>query len=275
MSTLRCLSTPQSIVPGIERVSINTLSLYPDAKLHNLFESRVMEFIKTNTNSQIMIYSNNVLTYFTETAIPTKKDSRPPLLLLFGNPAPDSVRNRCFFADVKGKRQPHRFWPILEKAGIISFKKKDGNDNTSRTRAIFNLDYESPFRIGLAVFFSMPSPASDPKWNGVAGLRKLFGARALSKIAENEKLRVDDIIKRFVASNHRGYVIAFQKDAYLGVKNNESPEIYKPTGKLWRIAETQCECENIKLFRLRPTRYMAAPWYLTSFKAVRELCSKA
>ncbi|MBA7596075.1 hypothetical protein ES703_03044 [subsurface metagenome] len=260
----------EDIEPGIQRIVLNTKQLYSDGEERRQFKARLREFLEIDTSSEIIGYKNGVLSYLTESVIPTKQDSRPPLLLLFGNPAPDSVRHKCFFAAEKG-RSEHRFWPILEKAGIILFKNTAEEINTFRTRSLFNLDYESPFRIGLAVFYSMPSPASDLKWNGVAGLRKLFGARAFREITACEKKRVESIIQEFIGDDIRGAVIAFQKDAYLGVKDDNSQESVVVEEGKWCAIEARCSSSKIRLFRMPPTRYMNAPWYVDFLRAVSGL----
>ncbi len=274
--TLTYLKPPEDIESGIQRMVLSTKVLYPNPEEHCRFETRLYEFLKIDTSSKIMEYSNSegILSYLTESAVPTKQDSRPPLLLLFGNPAPDSVRHKCFFASEKGKRE-HRFWPILEKAGIISFKNTNEDSNPRKTRALFDLSYESPFRMGLAVFYSMSSPASDPKWSGVAGLRRLFGARALRKIAENEKKRVGGLINEFIGGNPHGTVIAFQKDAYSGVKDDKSQESVVAREGKWCVVAAQCSSFGIKLFRLPPTRYMMANWYVNLLREVGKLCMRA
>ncbi len=263
----------EDIEPGIQRIALNTKQLYPDYEERRQFEARLREFLEIDTSSEIIGYKNGVLSYLTESVIPTKQDSRPPLLLLFGNPAPNSVRNKCFFAAEKGKRE-HRFWPILEKAGIISFKNTNEDINTFRTRALFNLNYESPFRIGLAVFYSMPSPASDLKWSGVAGLNKLFRAGAFSEITLCEKKRIDSIIQEFVGDDTRGAIIAFQKDAYLGVKDDDSQESVVAEDNKWSLVEARCSSSLIRLFRMPATRFMNAKWYVDFLQQVRNLLSK-
>ena len=261
----------EDIEPGIQRMVLNAIELYPNYEDRRRFEARLSEFLEVDTSSEILDYKDGVLSYLTESVIPNKRDFRQPLLLLFGNPAPASVRHRCFFATEKGRRE-HRFWLILEKAGIISFNNTDEDINTFRSKALFDLDYESPFRVGLAVFYSMPSPASGPKWSGVAGLRKLFGARALRTIACFEKRRVENLAIRFITDNSNGAIIAFQKDAYLGIKDAESPETTILAEKQWHAVESRCSCANMRLFRLPATRYMMAQWYGTLMLKVSELC---
>jgi len=263
----------EDIELGIQRIVLNTKQLYPDYEERRQFEARLREFLEIDTSSEIIGYENGVLSYLTESVIPTKQDSRPPLLLLFGNPAPDSVRHKCFFAAEKG-RSEHRFWPILEKAGIISFKNTTEDINISRTRSLFNLDYESPFRIGLAVFYSMPSPASNFRWSGVAGLNKLFRVRAFREITSDEKKRVESIIREFIGSDIRGAVIVFQKDAYLGVKDADSQESVVVKEGKWCAVEAQCSSSQIRLFQMPPTRYMMAQWYVKFLQQVKRQLSK-
>ena len=261
----------EDIEPGTQRAVLDTKELYPNCKEHRQFEDRLREFLEVDISSEIMDYNDGMLSYLTESVIPIKQDSRPPLLLLFGNPALNSVRNKCFFATKKGKRQ-HPFWSVLEKAGIIKFENTSKDINTFRTRSLFDLNYESPFRIGLAVFYSMPSPASDLKWSGVAGLSKLFGARAFREITSCEKKRVESIIQEFIGDDTHGSVIAFQKDAYLGVKDYKSQESLAAEEGKWCVVEARCSCSDVRLFRIPPTRYMSASWYVKFLRQVVGRC---
>ena len=261
----------EDIEPGIQRIVLDTREIYPSFERHQEFETRLREFLKVDISSKIIQYKKGILSYLTESVIPTKQDSRPPLLLLFGNPAPNSVQKKCFFADKKGKRQ-HPFWSVLQKAGIISFKDPIEDINTFRTRRLFDLDYESPFRIGLAVFYSMPSPASGTPWSGVAGLRKLFRAKTLRQITLDEKTRVENLVQEFIGSNPRGAVIAFQKDAYLSVKDDNSQESVVAKESKWCVVETSCYSSQIRLFKIPATRYMNANWYVDFLRQIRRLC---
>ena len=91
---------------------------------------------------------------------------------------------------------------------------------------LFNLQYKSNFRFSLDVFFTLPSTASSTgkeaepiqKKSGVLQIEYLLGRNALSKIAKKEKERLEDIIKIHDA------VIVAQKDAYNGIKSEESQD---------------------------------------------------
>ncbi|MBA7478647.1 hypothetical protein ES707_14075 [subsurface metagenome] len=262
-----CLSVLEDAAPGIQRMALNSRLLYPDRGQHCQFKARLHEFLRVDTCAKVINYYDGVISYLTESVVPTKLDSRPPLLLLFGNPAPESVRRKCFFAGEKNRRE-HRFWQALRQSGIISFDEVC--DDACKTLALLDLTYTSRFRIGLAVYYSMPSPASDPKWSGVAGLRRLFGARALREIADCEKRRLHTLVNKFVSGNPCGTVVAFQKDAYLAVKDDGSLEkVVEDHGK-WRLIEAQCSSSEARLFRMPPTRYMNARWYVKFLCRVSE-----
>ena len=266
-----CFGPAEYVEPGIQRMFLKTKQLYPEPEEHRQFEFRLKEFLKIDNASKIMDYNDGLLAYLTESVIPPGRSTRPPLLLLFGNPTPDSVRNKCFFAGEKGKKE-HRFWPAMEKGGIIHFKKTTLDVNAQRTKALFDLDYDSDFRIGLAVFYSMPSPASDSKWNGVVGLRRLFHAKALRVIADSEKRRINHLIDSFVASAPRGNILAFQKDAYLGIRLTNNPETKVAHEGKWQVVKTRYGDSDINIYKLPPTRYMVSQSYEKLLRKVRELC---
>jgi hypothetical protein len=252
-------------------MALDAKLLYPDRDQRRRFEARLFEFLKVDTCADVISYQAGVVSYLTESVIPSKIDARPPVLLLFGNPSPESVERKCFFAGEKNRRE-HRFWRAMRESGVLSFDKGTFGTDASRTRAMFDLAYASPLRVGLAVFYSMPSPASDPKWSGVAGLRRLFGARALREIAECEKQRVEKLIKAFISGQLGSRVVAFQKDAYLCIKSNSSPEKKVSLEERLYAVESRCSCADVKLFRLPPTRYMVTPLYTRLLQQVSSIC---
>jgi len=119
---------------------------------------------------------------------------------------------------------------------------------------MYSVDYHSPFRIGIAVYFSMPSPAAAPPWAGVAGLRRLFGTTALNVIARAEDQRLSEMIQNFNAGS--GAVIAFQRDAYEGIRLNTDSE-YSRRGVLDSLLQATCKLDRrIPVFCGPPTRLM-------------------
>lgn len=256
------LLTFREVKRGIQEVILDVGKLYSNQKKKMRFEERMSQFLDSHPLCPIIFSrKDELLIYRTECVIPEKLDSRIPLLILLGNPAFHSVHSEMFFSFESNGRE-HRFWKVLKKAGLLSFTSNQNSSsidmadrNLLRKKELFELAYNSPFRIGLTVFFSMSSGASDTKWAGVAGLKNLFGTKALRRIKASEKARVERIIRKFLSPS-KGVVFAFQKDAYLGIKSLTTPDYDKDKvneGKLVGV----CQCDpNIRLFCLPPTRHM-------------------
>lgn len=253
----------QDVKPGIQKVSLKIQELYKVSKELNEFKERLSSFLKSPSdphNSKIVKLKNEQLVYQTECIIPEKQDSRVPLLVLLGNPASHSVYSEMFFS-FERKGQEHRFWKAFKNAGILKFTEKSSyakdlaERNQSRKKELYDLSYKSKFRIGLATFYSMPSGASKSNWAGATGLRKLFGKKALMKIASCEKSRIAGLIANFL-SPQQGVVFAFQKDAYVEIKSPESPKYdFDKVKQEGLEGVSQCD-PNVRLFCLPPTRFM-------------------
>ena len=124
------------------------------------------------------------------------------------------------------------------------------------------MEYESPFRLGITVALSLPSPASDKTWGGVAGVKKLFGENAFGKIGEFEKIRLRNIVRNFLTNSFPYCVIAFQKDAYELLRSEKSPGYsLKQARELALIGLVSNGLEAVPLVGLPPTRYALADYY--------------
>ena len=199
------------------------------------------------------------LCFLTESLVPAAVDGRPPVLLLLGNPAPHSVLNGLPFS-YEGNEREHRFWIALRETKFLDFgsnsERFDGwrEQNQARKEALYSLNYDSPFRLGIVSYFSMPSPASAPTWAGVDGLRKLFAARHLREIAAAEETRIHEIVGEF--QRGRGGILALQRDAYEGLRRPTDPP-YSRTAALESQLEARCNLNpTILLIGAPPTRFM-------------------
>ena len=195
----------------------------------------------------------NILIYPHESWIPELSNQRPKVLFLFGNPAPHSVFAGVYFA-YEGSGREHRFWKVMRELGIIDMRLAGGQNISEKSLRsnFFKLKYKSPFAIGMEVLFTFPSPASDPRWSGVAGLQRLFGKKVFDRLAEAEQGRVDKLVKRFIGQ--KGKIIAFQKNAYNGMlkPGEDRYDLEKAvSGKLY----TFCN-DTVLLAGVPPTRWM-------------------
>jgi hypothetical protein len=200
--------------------------LFETSRERERFEQRWNEFLRSNPhNPEIFEKTGNRLHYSSEQLIPKKQDDRPPLLLVLGNPASQSVANGMFFS-FEGSGTEHRFWKgILKPSGILklSYDQNLPVDelNEIRKKQLFDLAYDSPFRIGLCVFITLPSAPGGP-WGGVAGVQKLIGVKALRRLEQAESSRVFKLTKKFI--NSKGVAIAFQKNAWNSLRSENDPE---------------------------------------------------
>jgi hypothetical protein len=165
-------------------VNLNALLATPTERKN--FDRKWKGFIASdNANRNIYQKRGDRLTYQSEQLIPSRKDSRPGLLMVFGNPASHSVHSGMFFA-FRDNGKENRFWKsILKPSGILDLPFDPSlsayNLNIERRDRLLNLEYDSPFRIGFCVIISMPS-APGGKWGGVAGVQKLIGAKAMKRL---------------------------------------------------------------------------------------------
>lgn len=250
---------PESL--GIQKGIIELGRLYPEARDRAAFEDKWPRFLSSDPLLREVVWRTEAdqLCFLTESLLPAATDARSPALLVVGNPAPHSVLNRLPFSFEADHRE-HRFWSALGEAGLLNFGPNTaqirtmGERNQERKEAMYALRYHSPFRLGIAVYFSMPSPAAAPPWAGVAGIRKLFGGTALSIIAHAEEERLAQVIREFNAGT--GAVIAFQKDAYDGIRSPADAP-YSVRTALHSILEGRCKFDaRIPLVCAPPTRLM-------------------
>jgi hypothetical protein len=128
--------------------------LFDTCKEKKQFEKKWDGFLESNPhNSKIFKKTGNRLYYQSEQLVPKKEDDKPPLLLVLGNPASQSVASGMFFS-FEGNGTEHRFWKgILKPSGILklSYDKDQPVDklNEIRQKQLLDLAYDSPFWIGL------------------------------------------------------------------------------------------------------------------------------
>ncbi|MBW2643971.1 MAG: hypothetical protein JRC89_11550 [Deltaproteobacteria bacterium] len=156
----------------------------------------------------------------------------------------------------KNKKE-HRFWKgIFENSGVLKLNQSENNAsveelNRHRKNQLLNLDYESPFRIGLCVFISMPSGSSG-KWSGIAGVHKLIGAKAMRRLEAEESLRVIECAKNFLTP--KGVVVTFQKNAWNALRSNVKLKYKIDRAKEGQLKDRMKGLPDISLLGVPPTR---------------------
>ena len=236
--------------------AVNLNALFPTLIERKNFDRKWKSFITSDdANKSIYRKKGNQLIYQSEQLIPSRKDSRPGLLLVFGNPASHSVQSGMFFA-FKDNGKENRFWKsILKASGIIDLPfdpiLSDEALNVERRERLLNLHYDSPFRIGLCVIISMPS-APGGEYGGVAGVQKLIGAKAMKRLEGAERERVIQCSREFLSND--GVVVSFQKNAWNVLKSDEDPPYDINLAKAGKLKGKMKNCPEVALFGVPPTR---------------------
>jgi hypothetical protein len=101
--------------------TIDVSALYPSKSSFAEFEKRYDRFLESDESTRaIYELKGKKWIYRSEQLIPSKPSRKPPLLLIFGNPASHSVAAGCFFAYKNGCE--NRFWKsLLCEAGVVRF----------------------------------------------------------------------------------------------------------------------------------------------------------
>ena len=247
----------EETTPGICRYSLDLAALYPNGAARGRFEARYLEFLASAPeHPDLFGRDGQRLIYLSESFLSRVVDDRPPVLLVLGNPGSRSVcAGMCFAFEQPGCRE-HRFWKALREVGWLRFKDDAAGDvrryNAERRKALLEGDYASPFRIGIDVFHTVPSGASHIKWGGVTGLHALFGREAMARIADAERLRLARTIADF--AGEEGAVVAFQKDAYEGLRDALASSYSQEAARSGKLSGTTAAGEPVRLFGALPTR---------------------
>lgn len=197
--------------------------------------------------------------YESESFIPTHIDpSKKNLVIILGNPAPESVAMGAMFAYEGSGKRYHRFWRVLDDTGVLRFSDKpDMLDPHEKMRRLYAGEYTSPFNIFILPFYSFPTPPGGV-WNGVAGVRRLF-AESFTIVEKYDTKRILDFLDSYLHEDD--YVLAFQKDAFVALTERQEPPVaynYKellgqPSFSLLPIKERMI---NVNLICMLPTRLL-------------------
>jgi hypothetical protein len=90
----------------------------------------------------------------------------------------------------------------------------------------------------------------------VAGVQKLIGVRALRKLEQEESSRLFKLAEKFI--NPKGAAIAFQKNAWNGLRSENEPEYSIGAARAGRLIGTLKGCNDLALLCVPPTR-LAGP----------------
>lgn len=178
--------------------------------------------------AEIIDVSDFGINYSSESYVPPATDAnKANVVLILGNPAPESVAMGAMFAYENHGKRYHRFWRVLDGAGILRFPQDpDTLDPHAKMDKLYAGEYDSPFNIFIVPFYSFPTPPGG-EWNGVAGIQRLFGS-AFPVIATQDNERVQALFDAHLKDGDS--ILAFQKDAFIALSDSQevpAPYNYK------------------------------------------------
>ncbi|HTE22586.1 MAG TPA: hypothetical protein VK674_06120 [Candidatus Limnocylindria bacterium] len=243
----------------IDECSLSLTELYSDDSSREAFIGRFERLsVADPTIAQIAKVEDDEFRYRSESYIPPTIDpDKKTLVMVLGNPAPESVAMDAMFAYESNGARYHRFWKVLDSVGVLQFPQgPDELEPHEKMEKLYNNDYLSPFNLHILPFYSFPT-APGGEWSGVAGVRRLF-ADAFPDMETRDSSRMLEFLDQRL---HDGdFVLAFQKDAYNALsKSQAEPVPYNYRGLLAQPAVSTFQTpsgETATLICMLPTRLL-------------------
>lgn len=196
--------------------------------------------------------------YVSQRRDPAKKN----LVIVLGNPAPESLKLNALFAYESNKQRYHRFWNVLDETGILQFPRPPQNlMPEEKMDLLFSQQFLSPFNIFILPFYSFATPPGGP-WAGVNGLKRLF-SNAFAQIENYEIKKIHAFCQKYL--RHDDIMLIFQKDAFICIspeeKNKGAKNKYDYRELLKAPIHTTIELNSentINLMCMLPTRLLHA-----------------
>ncbi len=243
----------------IDKCSFSWSELYDNDADKQAFLKRLDTFIAADSAAANIIHVDSFgISYSSESYIPPAVNpDKANLVLVLGNPAPESVAMGAMFAYENHGKRHHRFWRVLDEAGLLRFRQSpDTLDPHAKMEKLYANEFDAPFNTFIVPFYSFPTPPGG-EWNGVAGIRKLFG-RAFPVIAAQDTERVQAFFDAYI---HDGdSILAFQKDAFVALNDTqEAPVPYNYRNLLQQPAVSEFRTRNganANLVCMLPTRLL-------------------
>lgn len=232
---------------------------YASIASRNAFETRLEGFLSSDRSLYSVFErpAENILRVRGHLFLPPRLDNRTPLVCVFGNAAPHSVVRGVRFASERGGKL-HRFWPALARAGFLTQKDLDmfcSYDHVGQRALLLSGRLSSVFRIGFVDYCPFPSSASDPRWSGVAGVRRLLGIGVLRAVLSAHETWLNLLVREFFGAEQGG-VIAFQSGAYDSLRISGSRSFSMAAAKRGELI-TECKWHrNLLLVGVPTTRLL-------------------
>ncbi len=115
------------------------------------------------------------VTFTSERLVPVNRSKRPPVMLLFSNPHPHSIKQGMFLSANINNRE-NLFWPTMRNAGWFSIPEAKRNPEDLRDMFL-QVKYPGPFELYFYCYYVFPTLYPDH-------IARIFGKMFFSAIIE-------------------------------------------------------------------------------------------
>jgi hypothetical protein len=141
-------------------------------------KNRATKFVGKYLEDSNLIAFDDVekrVTFTSERLVPVNRSKRPPVMLLFSNPHPHSIKQGMFLSPNINNRE-NLFWPIMRNAGWFSIPETKRNPEDLRDMFLHG-KYPGPFELYFYCYYVFPTRYPDH-------IARIFGKRFFSQIIE-------------------------------------------------------------------------------------------
>lgn len=195
------------------------------------------------------------VTFTSERLVPVNRSKRPPVMLLFSNPHPHSIKQGMFLSANINNRE-NLFWPTMRNAGWFSIPEAKRNPEDLRDMFL-QVKYPGPFELHFNCYYVFPTLYPDH-------IARIFGTGFFSQIIEPQ---ANAEFRKTVQETTFEAIVVFNKDIFNLVSDEKIVRYIAQLNKGELVqGRIRVFDKDIPIFITHPTGWR----YDKEFKSLRE-----
>ena len=195
------------------------------------------------------------VTFTSERLVPVNRSKRPPVMLLFSNPHPHSIKQGMFLSANINNRE-NLFWPTMRNAGWFSIPEAKRNPEDLRDMFL-QVKYPGPFELYFNCYYVFPTLYPDH-------IARIFGTGFFSQIIEPQ---ANAEFRKTVQETTFEAIVVFNKDIFNLVSDEKIVRYIAQLNKGELVqGRIRVFDKDIPIFITHPTGWR----YDKEFKSLRE-----
>ena len=195
------------------------------------------------------------VTFTSERLVPVNRSKRPPVMLLFSNPHPHSIKQGMFLSANINNRE-NLFWPTMRNAGWFSIPEAKRNPEDLRDMFL-QVKYPGPFELHFNCYYVFPTLYPDH-------IARIFGTGFFSQIIEPQ---ANAEFRKTVQETTFEAIVVFNKDIFNLVSDEKIVRYIAQLNKGELVqGRVRVFDKDIPIFITHPTGWR----YDKEFKSLRE-----